>query len=197
MDTHWQTELHDDVLNCEMLTKLIEHSRKNNPMLAHKTLADLASCSGVSESTIKAIVSGKNRNPRVATLKRMLTCIGGGSIDALVGLEKSVTTASMPQSDQALLHTLQERIVAKNAHNEELKAELQSMKKSYLGAREQVAAMEESIKSADETRARCKRLARWLKVAVVAAFIFSLMMVLLTFDALHPEFGLIRGIIWR
>ena len=76
----------EKVVNCKLLCELINFQLKNNPDLAGKTKMDIAKECDISESTMKNILSGKNSNPHVGTLKRILVKIGGGSIDRIVGL---------------------------------------------------------------------------------------------------------------
>lgn len=76
----------EKVVNCKQLSELINFQLQNNPDLRGKTKMDIAKECDISESTMKNILSGKNSNPHVGTLKRILVKIGGGSIDRIVGL---------------------------------------------------------------------------------------------------------------
>jgi transcriptional regulator with XRE-family HTH domain len=76
----------EKVLDCKLFNDLINFQLKNNPDLAGKTKMDIARECDISESTMKNILSGKNSNPHVGTLRRIILRIGGGSVDRIIGL---------------------------------------------------------------------------------------------------------------
>lgn len=71
--------------NAAALKDLFEFQRKNNPALRYKSCADIAEEAGMSESTLKNLLSGKSHNPSGDTLVGLLDVIGGGSLDRLYG----------------------------------------------------------------------------------------------------------------
>lgn len=193
MENQWLlTDVQDEVLESDKLTALIEHRRKTTPKLLNKSIADLANCSGVSESTIKAMMCGKNRNPRVATLKRLLKCIGGGSIDDLVG-----NAHDSGVSDHSLIDTLKTRLEAKDERIKDLETYQKELREKYVAAREKVAACEEITKAYGECICRQKRFSRWLKALAIITLLLFALLVLLFFDLSHPDFGKIGVVEWR
>lgn len=72
-------------LNTAMLRQLYDFQRANNPALKDKSCADIACMAGMSESTLKNLLTGKNANPYGETLTGLLDAIGGGSLDRLYG----------------------------------------------------------------------------------------------------------------
>ena len=67
------------------LTELYNFQRANNPALKGLTSKDIAEMCDMSENTLRELLKGKNKNPRLGTLKRLIRVIGGGSLDRLIG----------------------------------------------------------------------------------------------------------------
>lgn len=99
------------IVNHEILNELLKFQMQNNPDLEGMTKADIAKACDMSESTLKNLLNGKNDNPQVGTLKRLIDFIGGGSIDRMVGLapprdfkeEEAVYDANLVQAIQIQL----------------------------------------------------------------------------------------------
>lgn len=72
-------------LDTVMLKNLYEFQHANNPALQHKSCADIAADAGMSESTLRNLLTGRCRNPNGETLTGLLDAIGGGSLDRLYG----------------------------------------------------------------------------------------------------------------
>jgi len=107
------------------LTQLVSFQKKNNPRLQGKSNRDIAEACGMSENTLCAILKGKNRNPRVATLVCILRTIGGGSIDRLVGLAPHRDFAKEEALyDATLVEAMQVRLDEKRQRIEELTTEV-------------------------------------------------------------------------
>lgn len=199
MENQWLLpDTQDDVLDSEKLNNLVEHRRKTLPRLFNKSIADIADCSGVSESTIKAMIGGKNRNPRIATLLRLLKCIGGGSIDDLVGnAQEGAFTARDSASDQTLIDTLKARLDGKRERIEELETYQKELREKYVAAREKVAACEEITKAYGDSLIRQRRFSRWLKALAIITMVLFVLLVLIFFDLSHPDVGKIGVVEWR
>ena len=125
------TDDHSDLSVYELdntaLTDLVNFQKKNNPRLSGKTNRDIAEACGMSENTLCAILKGKNKNPRVATLVYILRAIGGGSIDRLVGLAPHRDFAKEEAFyDATLVEAMQARLDEKRQRIEELTAEITS-----------------------------------------------------------------------
>lgn len=121
----------EPIMNHEILNDLLKFQMQNNPALAGKTKADIARACDMSESTLKNLLSGKNDNPQVGTLKRLIRYIGGGSIDRMVGLapprdfkeEEAVYDANLVQSIQIQLG--EKRMQIEELQNQLAMAELE------------------------------------------------------------------------
>lgn len=115
----------EKVVNCKQLSELINFQLQNNPDLAGKTKMDIAKDCDISESTMKNILNGKNSNPHVGTLKRILIKIGGGSIDRIVGLAPPRDFAKEGAVyDANLVHTANIRVSEKEAVIDNLNKQL-------------------------------------------------------------------------
>ncbi len=107
------------------LTELVNFQKKNNPRLQGKTNRDIAEACGMSENTLCAILKGKNKNPRVATLVYIMRAVGGGSIDRLVGLAPHRDFAKEEAFyDATLVEAMQARLDEKRQRIDELTSEL-------------------------------------------------------------------------
>lgn len=204
LDGFIATEL-DDVLDYQRLNELVEFQRKNNPALKGKTLADIAESCDSCETTLKGILKGRNKNPRVGTLVRLLKSIGGGSIDRLVGLapprdfraEEAVYDKTLVETLQARLEAKQERIEEYKEQVATLETENQRVRKLYLKAREDFSSATEKCSQIDEYRKRIVRFRRALIVFVVLTLMFSLILLYLILDVSNPHAGRIGEVIWR
>lgn len=199
------TDVTDDILDYKRLNELVEFQRKNNPALKDKSLAEIAEDSGMCETTYKGILKGRNRNPRVATLTRMLKGIGDGSIDRLVGLAPPRDFGREAAAyDKTLVEALQARYEAKNERIEEYKTQVaaletenQRIRKLYLKACEDLSAATEKCSQIDDYKKRVVRLRTALIVFVALALIFSGILLYLTWDVSNPNAGKIGEVIWR
>lgn len=115
----------EPIINHEILNELLKFQMQNNPALAGKTKADIAKACDMSESTLKNLLNGKNDNPQVGTLKRLIRYIGGGSIDRMVGLAppRDFKTEEAVY-DANLVETIQVRLDEKRAMIDELQHQL-------------------------------------------------------------------------
>lgn len=118
------------VMNCTIFNDLLEFQMKNNPALAGKTKRDIAEACYMSESTLKNMCSGKNDNPRIGTLKRILRYIGGGSVDRMIGFAPPRDfEKEEAQYDASLVEAIQIRLDEKRARIEELEDQLDASEK--------------------------------------------------------------------
>ena len=150
----------EPVLNCAILNDLIAFQLKNNPALEKKTKADIARACDISESTLKNLLSGKNDNPHVGTLKQIIRYIGGGSIDRMVGLapprdfrsEEAAYDANLVQAIQirldekrALIDDLQNQLAMSELEKERLRNILLEKSEGKSKACAEVDALKEAI----------------------------------------------------
>lgn len=113
------------VMNCNIFNDLLEFQMQNNPALAGKTKRDIAEACFMSESTLKNLCNGKNDNPRIGTLKRILRYIGGGSVDRLIGFAPPRDFAKEEaQYDASLVEAMQIRLDEKRERIDELTTQL-------------------------------------------------------------------------
>lgn len=199
------TDVMDEVLDHKKLNELIETQRNKNPALKDQSLEDIADGCGISETTLKSMQKGRNKNPRVGTLARLLNYIGGGSIDELVHLQfAGVFKADNASHGLPIIRALEARITAKDEriteYKEEvvaLEAENQRVRKLYLKAREDLSSATEKCSQIEEYRKRVVRLRTALIVFVALALIFSGILLYLTWDVSNPNSGKIGEVIWR
>lgn len=204
LDGFIATEL-DDVLDYQRLNELVEFQRKNNPALKGKTLADIAESCDSCETTLKGLLKGRNKNPRVGTLVRLLKSIGGGSIDRLVGLapprdfraEEAVYDKTLVETLQARLEAKQERIEEYKEQVAALETENQRVRKLYLQSREDLSSSTEKCAQIEEYRNRIVRFRTALYVFAALAVIFAGFLIYITWDISTPGAGKIGGVIWR
>ena len=199
------TDVTDDILDYKRLNELVEFQRKNNPALKDKSLAEIAEDSGMCETTYKGILKGRNRNPRVATLTRMLKGIGGGSIDRLVGLapprdfrsEEAAYDKTLVEALQARLDGKTERIEEYKEQVERLEAETARLRLKYLDETRKTSAQEEQCKQAEEYKVRLRRFRHWLCFFVLLFILAAGLIIYILWDVSNPNAGLFGGIIWR
>lgn len=195
----------EDVLDCNKLNELVEYQRKNNPALKGKTLTEIAESCDTCETTLKSLLKGRNKNPRVGTLVRLLKCIGGGSIDMLVGLapprdfrrEETAYDKTLVEALQARLDGKRERIDEYKEQVTALEMENQRVRKLYLKAREDLSSAMEKCSQIEEYRKRIVRLRTVLIVFAALAIVFFGVLLYLMWDVSNLNSGMIGGLIWR
>lgn len=100
------------------LTELYNFQRTHNPALKGMSSQAIAEACDMSENTMRELLKGKNKNPRLGTMKRFLRVIGGGSLDRLTGFaphrdfdkEEAAYDANLVQSLQVRLDEKREMI---------------------------------------------------------------------------------------
>lgn len=195
----------EDVLDSAILCELIEFQRKNNPKLKGMSGADIAEACDMSESTYKGLVKGKNRNPRVGTLVRLLKYIGGGSIDRMVGLapprdfarEEAVYDRTLVETLQARLDAKKERIDEYALEVDELQGENEKLRSELVEALKELSAEKTKSATAAEHKIRAHKYAcAFITTSVVLLFVLAVIILVLC-DAMSADGGLIGGIVWR
>ena len=189
------------------LTDLVNFQKKNNPRLSGKTNRDIAEACGMSENTLCAILKGKNKNPRVATLVYILRAIGGGSIDRLVGLaphrdfakEEAFYDATLVDSLQARLDEKRERIQELTNELGASEEECNRLRKMYNEKCIELSKAEtrienlnnyESEQAADRAElVRMRRLANTL-LAILIALVSVIAVLYIIWEIRHPDSGL-------
>jgi transcriptional regulator with XRE-family HTH domain len=195
----------EDVLDGVILCELIEFQRKNNPKLKGMSGADIAEACDMSESTYKGLIKGKNRNPRVGTLVRLLKYIGGGSIDRMVGLapprdfarEEAVYDRTLVETLQARLDAKKERIDEYALEVDELQAENEKLRNELVEALKELSAEKTKSATTMEHKIRAHKYAcAFVLTGIVLLFVLALIIFVLC-DAMSADFGFIGGILWR
>lgn len=112
------------------LTELYNFQRAHNPVLKGLTSKDIAEMCDMSENTLRELLKGKNKNPRLGTLKRLIRVIGGGSLDKLIGFAPPRDFGKEAETyDATLVEALQIRLDEKREIIAELKAQLSDAEK--------------------------------------------------------------------
>lgn len=135
-------------LDYQMLQRLVKWHCEHNPKFKGTTTEDRARMCGISESTYKTILSGKNTKPRIDILYAIVASFNG-FIDPLVGLapERDLDRET-EHFDSTFAQSIQRQL---DAANKELEQK-----------REKVADLREQL---SEARADCKALTRELENA--------------------------------
>ena len=195
----------EDVLDGVILCELIEFQRRNNPKLKGMSGADIAIACDISESTYKGLIKGKNRNPRVGTLVRLLKFIGGGSIDRMVGLapprdfarEEAVYDRTLVEALQARLDAKKERIDEYAHEVDVLQSENAKLRNELVEALKELSAEKTKSATAAEHKIRAHKYAcAFITASVVLLFVLAVIILLLC-DAMNGDGGFIGGIEWR
>lgn len=200
-----EDQSNEEVLDCTALCNLIDFQRKNNPRLKGLSGADIADGCDMSESTYKALVKGKNRNPRVGTLVRLIKYIGGGSIDRLVGLaptrdynrEEATYDKTLVEALQARLDAKKERLDEYAFEVDKLHTELASLRNELTEAYKELSAEKTKSNMIAEYKIRAHKYAAAFASAVVILGVLLTIIILILIDALDPHIGFIGGIVWR
>lgn len=137
-------------MNCTIFNDLLEFQMKNNPTLAGKTKRDIAEACDMSESTLKNLCNGKNDNPRIGTLKRIIRYIGGGSVDRIIGFAPPRDFAKEEaQYDASLVEAMQIRLDEKRERIDELTKQLAVCEEDRDRLRRLVLAKGEALSAAE------------------------------------------------
>lgn len=149
--SHFEKDVDND-----MLVELLEFQKKKNPKLKGMSNRDIAENCDMSESTLKNLLNGKNANPRIGTLKRLLTFIGGGSVDRLIGFapprnfEKESATY-----DANLMDTMRHQVESLQAQNAAQEKELDRLRKLVLAKGEALSRLEGRTADVEQLTAQC------------------------------------------
>lgn len=149
-------DYHDRPRHCldtVMLKDLYEFRRANNPALQHKSCADIAADAGMSESTLRNLLTGRCRNPNGETLTGLLDAIGGGSLDRLYGYrgdDNDGDTASYT----AMIHELTERIEQQQQRLDYKMGRIQEQDVEIGKLNERLAAKDKTIKNLEGMNAK-------------------------------------------
>lgn len=195
----------EDVLDYKILRDLIEFQRKNNPKLKGMSGADIAVACDMSESTYKGLLNGKNRNPRLATVVRMIKFVGGGSLDRMVGLapprdfarEEALYDRTLVEALQARLDAKKERIDEYALEVDELQGENEKLRNELVEALKDLSAEKTKSATAMEHKIRAHKYAcAFVLTGFVLLFVLAVIIFVLC-DAMSADRGLIGGIVWR
>ena len=204
----------EPVLCSDRLNDLIEFQMKNNPRMKGKTKRDIASECFISETSLKNLLSGRNVNPHISTVIRLVRYVGGGDMNILVGFapardyskEEKSYDKTLVEGMQARLDEKRERIVELTREIEALQADKQRLQRMYNEAsKEAVAAAAEVkhleimnttlYKECDEHKteqAEYKRLRVALIIMIAVAIAALSSCVYMLWDVMNPGMGFFR-----
>ena len=176
-------------LDYKMLQRLIKWNCEHNPKFKGTTTEDRARMCGISESTYKTILSGKNAKPRIDILYAIVSSFGG-YIDPLVGLaperdldrETEHYNATFMQSMQRQLDAAQKELTEKREKISELKEQLSEARTECKGLqRELEIAGNRHTEDAEERKALQQTLYRYraLLTAISSIVVLTLAAVLI------------------
>lgn len=204
----------EPVLCSDRLNDLINFQLKNNPRMKGKTKRDIASECFISETSLKNLLNGKNVNPHISTVIRLVRYVGGGDMNILVGFapardyskEEKSYDKTLVEGMQARLDEKRERIVELTREVETLQAEKLRLQRMYNEAcKESAAAIAEVkhleimkttlYKERDEYKteqAEYKRLRVALIVMCAVAILALGASVYMLWDVMNPGMGFFR-----
>lgn len=180
------------------LTELYNFQRAHNPALKGLSGKDIAEMCDMSENTMRELLKGKNKNPRLGTIKRFIRVIGGVSLDKLTGFAPPRDFDKEAETyDATLVEALQVRLDEKRETITELKAQVvdlnniihqegasckealgkvQAMEQRLADKREQIARNERII---DDQIATIKRLRQKNVILAVLCVAFAVILAML------------------
>jgi len=194
-------------MNCSIFNDLLEFQMKNNPALVGKTKRDIAEACYMSESTLKNLCNGKNDNPRIGTLKRIIRYIGGGSVDRIIGFapprdfekEEAQYDASLVEALQIRLDDKRDRIGELTAQLSASEADRDRLRKLVLekgeclsAARTKIEHLQALVDDNASERAESKKLRVALIVMCAVAILALALSVYLIWDVTHLSAGIFR-----
>lgn len=208
----------EPVLCSDRLNDLVEFQMKNNPRMKGKTKRDIASECFISETSLKNMLSGRNVNPHISTVIRLVRYVGGGDMNILVGFapardyskEEQNYDKTLVEGMQARLDEKRQRIAELTQQVEELQADKLRLQRMYNDASNRASSAEAEVKhleimkttlykerdERDDERKDVKMEHKRLRVALTvmcAVVILSLgACVYVLWDALNPAVGLLR-----
>ena len=144
----------EPVLCSDRLNDLVEFQMKNNPRMKGKTKRDIASECFISETSLKNLLNGKNVNPHISTVIRLVRYVGGGDMNILVGFapardyskEEKSYDKTLVEGMQARLDEKRERIVELTREVETLQADKLRIQRMYNEACKEAAAAVAEVK---------------------------------------------------
>lgn len=139
-----------------MLLELLEFQKKKNPKLKGMSNRDIAERCDMSESTLKNLLNGKNANPRIGTLKRLLTFIGGGSVDRLIGFAPPRNFEKESAAyDASLMDAMRHQVESLEAQNAAQEKELDRLRKLVLAKEGALCRLEGRAADVEHLTAQC------------------------------------------
>lgn len=193
----------------EQLRRLMEFQELSYP--------SLAKVSGIPESTLRKLLQGVTKDPRISTMYPIIKALGA-SFDRLLGLapkrdferEEAHYDVTLMDTMRHNIETMQQRLDDKRARIEELEtqhtadtAELDRLRKIVLAKGEKLSAAEAVIQErdasisrrnalCDEQKADIKKMRKAITCLCVLVIIVLIGAIYLIWDVKHPTVGFIR-----
>lgn len=144
----------EPMLYSDRLNDLINFQLKNNPRMKGKTKRDIASECFISETSLKNLLNGRNVNPHISTVIRLVRYVGGGDMNILVGFapardyskEEKNYDKTLVEGMQARLDEKRERIIELMHEVETLQADKLRIQRMYNDACKESAAAAAEVK---------------------------------------------------
>lgn len=123
----------EPALCSDRLNDLINFQLKNNPRMKGKTKRDIASECFISETSLKNLLNGRNVNPHISTVIRLVRYVGGGDMNILVGFAPARDYGKEEKSyDKTLVEGMQARLDEKRERIAELTREVETLQTDKL-----------------------------------------------------------------
>lgn len=162
-DKETATQLHEDDpikdfhLDYKMLQRIVKWHCDNNPKFKGTTTEDRARMCGISESTYKTILSGKNTKPRIDILYAIASTFGC-FIDPLVGLapERDLDRET-EHYDETFMQNAQRQLDTLNKELEQKREKVADLREQLSEARTEGKALAHELETANDQNAKLQR----------------------------------------
>ena len=176
----------NQLLNEGLLAKYLTKKEVEN----HLTVEAIVATSGIPESTVKNLLSGKSKDPQLSTVIPVMQAVGG-SFDEMLNMKGDIKEGSaLALKDiyeyqlSAIKETNEEHIHNIRAHYEQHHEDLkENFEKRLADKREIIDSCNQHIATL-KNDCRSSRIAFWICVAVFIAVLVA--------EVMHPSLGWVR-----
>ena len=154
---HEDDPIKDFHLDYKMLQRIVKWHCDNNPKFKGTTTEDRARMCGISESTYKTILSGKNAKPRIDILYAIASTFGC-FIDPLVGLapERDLDRET-EHYDETFMQNAQRQLESINKELEQKREKVADLREQLSEARTEGKALAHELEAANDQNAKLQR----------------------------------------
>ena len=154
---HEDDPIKDFHLDYKMLQRIVKWHCDNNPKFKGTTTEDRARMCGISESTYKTILSGKNTKPRIDILYAIASTFDA-FIDPLVGLapERDLDRET-EHYDETFVQRIQRQLDTANNELEAKREKVADLREQLVEVRTEAKALTHELETANDQNAKLQR----------------------------------------